>query len=202
MHSFVLGNPSTHRTHKALRMPVGTEGRDVAVHDGLAATATTGREHSIVVLPAEGFAVPLVESTLAKRLATLGTDEALRVPSLPQRSFTGLKGEGGVLDKTTSTTTIKAPAKRGHILAATLCPTPIRGNIVPYDVAHPWQNVATLLHAARTQNLSPPQMLRTWQNESTFGKHDQQRCRHNVCSFCGPLTQHTYIGSSEHLESG
>ena len=59
------------------------------------------------------------------------------------------------------------------------------GNIVSCDVAHPWQNVATLLRAARTQplfaetfdvsrtqNLCPPQMLRAWQNESTFEKHD------------------------------
>ena len=62
------------------------------------------------------------------------------------------------------------------------------GNIVSCDVARPWQNEATLLRAARTQEmflktpetffvsrtqtLCRTQMLRAWQNEDTFGKHD------------------------------
>ena len=47
--------------------------------------------------------------------------------------------------------------------------------------ARPWQNEATLLRASRTQEmfldifrniLCPPLMLRAWQNESAFWKHD------------------------------
>ena len=50
------------------------------------------------------------------------------------------------------------------------------------EVARPWQNVATLLRAARTQEMFLKifrnifcvrhEMLHKWQNESTFGKHD------------------------------
>ena len=58
-----------------------------------------------------------------------------------------------------------------------------RGDIVTYNVARPWQNAATFLHAtrthkksfsetffvSRTQNLYPPQMFCALQNESAFG---------------------------------
>ena len=55
-------------------------------------------------------------------------------------------------------------------------------NIVSYDVARPWQNAATFVARRAHTNvsegfqkhffLSRTQMLRAWQNESTFGKHD------------------------------
>ena len=43
---------------------------------------------------------------------------------------------------------------------------------------------------SRTQNLCRTQMLRAWENEATFGKHDHVSNvagRHNVSSFCRPL---------------
>ena len=42
---------------------------------------------------------------------------------------------------------------------------------------------------SRTQNLCPPQMLRAWQNESTFGKHDHvSNVAATLCPrFAGPL---------------
>ena len=81
------------------------------------------------------------------------------------------------------------------------------GNFVPCDVARPCKTPATFVarrayaiivseifqnhfFVCRKQHLCPPQMLREWQNELTFGKHDhvRQSCRHNVSSFCRDLT--------------
>ena len=67
------------------------------------------------------------------------------------------------------------------------------GNIVSYNVAHPWQNVATLLHTAQTWNVSedlifrnifwsPPQMLHAWQNIWET-QSCQQCCCHSVACF-------------------
>ena len=95
----------------------------------------------------------------------------------------------------------KALAKRGHIVAATLCPAVllVRGKT--------WQNVVarradTRNFVSRTQNLCQPQMLRAWQNESTFGKHDHvsnvaatmgQHCwRDHVSQMCPRFAGHLH----------
>ena len=69
------------------------------------------------------------------------------------------------------------------------------GNIVSYDAVRSWQNAATLLPSARTQEmfwkvfrnipLCPPRMLRAWQNDSTLQETCslQQWCRNNVAAF-------------------
>ena len=112
----------------------------------------------------------------------------------------------GALGKTRANQTLlraKAPAKRGHIVAATL---------VSCDVARPWQNAATLSRAARTQEMflrifrnilcvlsvldtnvarvaKPVNIWDTWSR--------QQCCRHNVSSFFQPLTIKTYSPAFE-----
>ena len=71
------------------------------------------------------------------------------------------------------------------------------------DVFCPWQNAATLLCSVQTQQmflkifrnffLCQTQMLHTWQNESTFGKHDHiSNVAATMCPrFAGALvTQH------------
>ena len=73
---------------------MGTEGRDITVHYRLATPTTARRKHGIVVLTAVGLVIPLVEPTVAKRLATLSTDETLGMPCLTQGCLTGLRGEG------------------------------------------------------------------------------------------------------------
>ena len=80
------------------------------------------------------------------------------------------------------------------------------GKDVFYDIAHLWQNMATLLHATRTeenvsedfqkqyllsgtQNWPPPQMLCAWQNEYAFWEtwSCQQNWCYNVSLLCRPL---------------
>ena len=74
------------------------------------------------------------------------------------------------------------------------------GNIVSCDVARPWQNEATLLRAARTQEMflkifrnifcvqdtNVVRMAKRGHIWETWSR--QQCCRHNVSSFCQPLT--------------
>ena len=80
------------------------------------------------------------------------------------------------------------------------------GNIVSRDVARPWQNVATLLRAAQTQEMflkifnyilcvqdtkfvSATNVARVAKRVNIWETWSrQQRCRNNVSSFCRPLT--------------
>ena len=73
----------------------------------------------------------------------------------------------------------KAPAKRGHIVAATLCPAmlPASGKMRQHCCAPRGHNkcfwrFSETLYVSRTQKLCRTQMLHAWQNESTFGVND------------------------------
>ena len=83
--------PYAYPANKALRVPLATKGRDVALHDGHAAALALEREHGQVVVLAVRLAVLLVETVLAKLTAALGAEEVVRVPSLLQRSHAFLK---------------------------------------------------------------------------------------------------------------
>ena len=73
----------------------------------------------------------------------------------------------------------KALAKRGHIVAATLCPAmlPVLGKTWKHCCApsghkkYIWRFSKTF-YVSRTQNLCPPQMMRARRNEDTFGQHN------------------------------
>lgn len=75
-------------TNKTIRMPLAVQGGDVVLHDGPVATVTLWGEHVEVVVAAVRFTVALVESILAKLLATLGTEEMFRVPRFLERGDT------------------------------------------------------------------------------------------------------------------
>ena len=63
------------------------------------------------------------------------------------------------------------------------------------DTTNVSEDFQEISHVSRTQNMCATQMLRTWQNKSTFGKHDQisNVCCHNVSSFCQGLTTITDV---------
>lgn len=72
-------------------MPLRVERGDVVLHDGFIAATAFGREHIEVVRTAIRLAIPFMEPVLSELLATLSTEEVLRVPGLLQRSYTFLK---------------------------------------------------------------------------------------------------------------
>ena len=76
-------------------MPLGIEGSDETLHDGLVTALATRGIVVIVTLPAEGLAVLLVETICAKLLSAQCAEEVLRMPSLVQGSHHSLEGRGG-----------------------------------------------------------------------------------------------------------
>lgn len=75
-------------------MPLGIEGRDETLHDGLVTALAARGVVVIVTLPAEGLVVLLVETVCAKLLATECAEEVLRMPSLVQGTHHSLEGVG------------------------------------------------------------------------------------------------------------
>ena len=76
-------------------MPLGVDGSDETLHDGLV-TATTARGKLLVVaLPAEGLAVLLVETLRPKVLATQRAEEVFGMPRTIQGPHHTLRGERG-----------------------------------------------------------------------------------------------------------
>lgn len=71
--------------HKAVRMPLRVQRRNVILHDGAVAAVALGRKHVKVVVATVRLAVALMEAILAKLLAALGAEKVLRVPCLLQR---------------------------------------------------------------------------------------------------------------------
>lgn len=74
-------------------MPLAVERGNVILHDGPVAPVALGREHVKVVVATVRLAVTFVEPVLAKLLATLGTEEVLRVPGLLERRDAFLKSK-------------------------------------------------------------------------------------------------------------
>lgn len=72
-------------------MPLPIQRWNVVLHDRAIAPAALWRKHVKVIVPTIRFAVPLVESLLAKLLPALGAEEVLRVPRFFQRSHAFLK---------------------------------------------------------------------------------------------------------------
>lgn len=65
-------------------MPLWVQCRNVVLHDRPIAAIALGRKHVEVVVAAVRLAVALMEAILAELLATLRTEEVLRVPCLFQ----------------------------------------------------------------------------------------------------------------------
>lgn len=80
--------PSTYPADKAIGMPLRVQCRDIVLHDGTIAAIALGCKHLKVIGAAIGFAITLMETILTKLLATLGTEEMLRMPGLIQCGHT------------------------------------------------------------------------------------------------------------------
>lgn len=65
-------------------MPLGGQGRHVALHYGLAAPSALGREHVEVIVSTVRSAFALVESFLAELFAALSAEKVFGVPGLLQ----------------------------------------------------------------------------------------------------------------------
>ena len=87
-------------------------------------------------------------------------------------------------------------------MAATLCSTmlPLRGNTRQPCCAPPGHKkclkVSGTIFGSGTKNLCPPQMVRAWQNKSTFGKH----ARHTVSSFCRYISINTFTPKTDQFQ--
>jgi len=76
-------------------MPLGIEGRDEALHDGLGAAPAARGVLLIVALTAIGLVVLLVESLTAKTLATERAEEMLWMPGFVQSTHHPLREREG-----------------------------------------------------------------------------------------------------------
>ena len=74
-------------------MPLGTEGRHVALHDGLVTALAAGGKLLVVALSAEGFAVLLMEAIGSEVLAAERAEKVLWVPGLVQGTHHPLRVE-------------------------------------------------------------------------------------------------------------
>lgn len=78
----------TYPADKAIGMPLRVQCRDIVLHDGTIAAIALGCKHLEVIGAAIGFAITLMETILTELLATLGTEEMLRMPGLIQCGHT------------------------------------------------------------------------------------------------------------------
>ncbi len=102
---------------EALWVPLGVEGGDVALHDGLLTPLAARGKLLVVALPAEGLVVLLVEALGAKVLATERAEEVLRVPGLVQGAHHSLGQEGeGEVNTIHPTAPVGAQRRPGHML--------------------------------------------------------------------------------------
>ena len=71
---------NTYPADKAVRMPLGVQGRNIVLHYGTVAAIALWCKHFKVIVAAIGFAITFMETILTKLLTTLGTEEMLRMP--------------------------------------------------------------------------------------------------------------------------
>lgn len=67
---------------EAIRMPLRVQRRNIILHYSAITAVALGRKHIKVIVAAIWLAVTLMEAVLAELLATLGTEEMLRMPRL------------------------------------------------------------------------------------------------------------------------
>jgi hypothetical protein len=75
-------------------VPLGVDGGDETLHDGLVTATTAWSKLLVIALPAEGLAVFLVEPLSPKVLAAKRAEEVLRMPRTIQGPHHTLKGGG------------------------------------------------------------------------------------------------------------
>ena len=71
---------NTYPADKAVRMPLGVQGRNIVLHYGTIAAIALWCKHFKVIIAAIGFAITFMEAILTKLLTTLSTEEMLRMP--------------------------------------------------------------------------------------------------------------------------
>lgn len=71
-------------------MPLRVQRRNIILHYSTITTVALGSKHIKVIVTAVWLAVTFMEAVLAKLLATLGTEEMLRMPCFLQRGDTFL----------------------------------------------------------------------------------------------------------------
>lgn len=74
-------------------MPLRVQCRNIILHYSAITAIALGRKHIEIIVAAVWFAVALMEALFAKLLATLSTEEMLRMPSFLQRGNTFLRNE-------------------------------------------------------------------------------------------------------------
>ena len=75
-------------------MPLGIDGSDESLHNGLVTAPAAWSKLLIVALTAEGLAILLVETLRSKVLATQRAEEVFRMPCTIQGPHHTLKGGG------------------------------------------------------------------------------------------------------------
>ena len=85
----------SHLAAEALGVPLGAEGSDEPLHDGLVTPLAVRGKPLVVALPTEGLALLLVETLSSKVFPAESAEEVLFVPGLAQRPQDPLCGGGG-----------------------------------------------------------------------------------------------------------
>lgn len=88
---------------EAVRVPLGPQGSDIALHDGFGATLAARSKLFIVALRAISFTILLMETIGSKMLTTQRAKEVLRMPSLVQGSHATLEEKEEEEEKLEST---------------------------------------------------------------------------------------------------